>query len=122
VSERRHWDEPDRPFWYDDADDHWRQGSEFSERDYYSGSREENIVPAAWPVAIAAGLSAGGWWLRRGLGPCPPLAAFLLGLAVMLAARAAGPLAEDGLIVAESAAQLSGLARLARTAARKLAA
>src|SRR5262249_13939972 len=75
---------------------------------------------AAWPVALAAGLRAGSWWLRRGFGPTPPWTAMLLGLVVTLAARAAGPVPEDFLSLAESATQLSGLARLARLGGQRL--
>jgi hypothetical protein len=117
---RHYWRDPDRPDWAEDPYDPWR-----GERDPYHRYAESEPLqhiyrPTGWPVSIAAGLRAGSWWLRRGVGPCPTVAAVLLGIAVALLARTVGPLAEDALTLAEVAGQLSGLAHLAGSGAEKL--
>jgi hypothetical protein len=69
----------------------------------------EGDATQVWPAALALGLRAAAWWLRRRTGRPPLLAALALGIVAAACATAGGPAALAGLGVAES---LLGLASL----------
>jgi hypothetical protein len=90
----------------DDREDRWYQDLSPSP----SASRPpEGEVAEVWPAAVALGLRAAAWWLRRRTGRPPLLAALALGTLAAALAAAGGPAALAGLGVAES---LLGLASL----------
>src|SRR5262245_48054685 len=103
--------------WGDDEDDELRR---WENLDYEQEPRERNEPSAQVPSseetagptrlrrALAEGLQAAGWWLRRG-GRFPVLTALGAGLVVVLASYAGGPLAGAGVALAGSALGLLSL-------------
>jgi hypothetical protein len=69
----------------------------------------EGDAVEVWPAALALGLRAAAWWLRRRTGRSPLLAALALGTMAAALAAAGGPAALAGLGVAESLLALASL-------------
>ena len=96
---------PERPYgepWQDDPYEGSYRGWEAGD----SGEEPEPPRPSRWPAALAAGLQAAAWWLRRAARPTL-LTAAGAGLLAALTAWAWGPLALAGL--AGSALALAAL-------------
>src|SRR5262245_17295799 len=69
---------------------------------------KQGAEPTRLRRALAEGLQAAGWWLRRG-GRFPVLTALVAGLVVLWASYAGGPLAGAGVALAGSALGLPSL-------------
>jgi hypothetical protein len=94
------------PAWRDpnDPDEELRRWEENLDNDYPAASRgdvgargpadEPSVEPTRLRRALAEGLQAASWWLRRG-GRFPVLTALSAGLVVVLASYIGGPLAGD---------------------------
>jgi hypothetical protein len=98
---------PERPYG-EPWQDHPSEGSyrDWEEGDAGDEPEPEPPRPSRWPAALAAGLQAAAWWLRRAARPTL-LAAAGAGLLAALTAWAWGPLALAGL--AGSALALAAL-------------
>src|SRR5262249_3767594 len=88
--------------------DHEQEPRERSEADAPVPTREETAGPTRLRRALAEGLQAAGWWLRRG-GRFPVLTALGAGLVVLWASYFGGPLAGAGVAFAGSALGLLSL-------------
>jgi hypothetical protein len=119
------WREPD------DVDKELRRWEENLNDDYAAAASSEAgpRVPADEPSpeptrlrrALAEGLQAASWWLRRG-GRFPVLTALGAGAVVVLASYTGGPLAGAGVALAGSALGLMSFAHAVHTGAGALAA
>src|SRR5262249_40828922 len=115
----------------EDPDDELRRWQEDLDDDYADSARSEPEppVPTGEPSpeptrlrrALAEGLQAASWWLRRG-DHFSVLAALGAGLVVVLASYAGGPLAGAGVALVGSAFGLMGLAHRVHSGADALAA
>jgi hypothetical protein len=90
-----------------------------------AGPRVQPDEPSPEPTrlrrALAEGLQAASWWLRRG-GRFPVLTALSAGLVVVLASYTGGPLAGAGVALAGSALGLLSFAHAVHSGAGALAA
>ena len=108
------WSDPDLDPW-DDAPEEWREEQErgpsppIPERSTMTtpeslANAEMIYRPAIAPAAVAAGLSAGRWWLRR---RGSLLEAIGVGVLVAVTVLVGGPMARTGAVVVSAAADLS---------------
>src|SRR5260370_148877 len=114
-----------------DPDEELRRWEENLDNDYAAaasrevGARVQPDEPAPEPTrlrrALAEGLQAASWWLRRD-GRFPVLTALSAGLVVVLASYAGGPLAGAGVALAGSALGLLSFAHAVHTGAGALSA
>ena len=128
-------DRPGRSDWADPDDDPWGDHQPHGPDDRYAADFDrapggvetppvhDDGPPASMPRtpaglgAVAAGLSAGRWWLgRRG----SALEAVGVGVVVALAALAGGPLARAGAAVVAAAADVSAATDALGTGAARL--
>jgi hypothetical protein len=113
-----------------DPDEELRRWEENLDDDYATAARSEarplgeSGEPSPEPTrlrrALAAGLQASSWWLRRDGRPFPVLSALGAGLVVVLASYAGGPLAGAGVALAGSALGLMSFAHAVHTGAGAL--
>jgi hypothetical protein len=114
-----------------DPDEELRRWEENLDDDYATAARgemgarvpagEQSPEPTRLRRALAEGLQAASWWLRRD-GRFPVLTALSAGLVVVLASYAGGPLAGAGVALAGSALGLLSFAHAVHTSAGALAA
>jgi hypothetical protein len=119
------WRDPNEP------DEELRRWEENLDHEYAAatdgeaGPRNQPDEPAPEPTrlrrALAEGLQAASWWLRRG-GRFPVLTALSAGLVVVLASYTGGPLAGAGVALAGSALGLMSFAHAVHSGAGALAA
>jgi hypothetical protein len=115
----------------DDPDEELRRWEENLDDDYVTAARsearplgetgEQTAEPTRLRRALAEGLQAASWWLRRD-GRFPVLTALGAGLVVVLASYTGGPLAGAGVALAGSALGLLSFAHAVHTGAGALAA
>src|SRR5262245_9799775 len=106
------------PGWRDDEEDELRRWEENLDHEQEPRDRsepsaqvppdEQTAEPTRLRRALAEGLQAAGWWLRRG-GRFPLLTALGAGLVVLWASYFGGPLAGAGVALAGSALGLLSL-------------
>jgi hypothetical protein len=114
-----------------DPDEELRRWEENLDDDYATAVRsearpleqpsEQAPEPTRLRRALAEGLQAASWWLRRG-GRFPVLTALSAGLVVVLASYTGGPLAGAGVALAGSALGLVSLAHAVHSGAGALGA
>jgi hypothetical protein len=114
-----------------DPDEELRRWEENLDDDYAAATRgevgprvlpdEPSPEPTRLRRALAEGLQAASWWLRRD-GRFPVLTALSAGLVVVLASYAGGPLAGAGVALAGSALGLMSFAHAVHTGAGALGA
>jgi hypothetical protein len=114
-----------------DPDEELRRWEENLDEDYANAARseagsrvqpeEQSPEPTRLRRALAEGLQAASWWLRRG-GRFPVLTALSAGLVVVLASYTGGPLAGAGVALAGSALGLLSFAHAVHSGAGALAA
>jgi hypothetical protein len=114
-----------------DPDEELRRWEENLDNDYAAAARSEagarvqpdepSPEPTRLRRALAEGLQAASWWLRRD-GRFPVLTALSAGLVVVLASYTGGPLAGAGVALAGSALGLMSFAHAVHSGAGALAA
>ena len=114
-----------------DPDEELRRWEENLDDDYAAAARseagpqvppdEQTPEPTRLRRALAEGLQAASWWLRRG-GRFPLLTALGAGLVVVLASYSGGPLAGAGVALAGSALGLLSFAHAVHSGAGALGA
>ena len=106
--------------WEENLDDDYATAAR-SEARPLGQTNEQAPEPTRLRRALAEGLQAASWWLRRG-GRFPVLTALSAGLVVVLASYTGGPLAGAGVALAGSALGLVSLAHAVHSGAGALSA
>ena len=113
------WGTRERPSWDDDLDEPLPEDDD----DYApAGQADREASPSVrWPAAVAAGLQAAAWWLRRQAGRCSLVMASGIGLLTALGAYAGGSVAVAGMGLAGAALSLLSLAQTVQASVGLLA-
>ena len=119
------WRDPNDPDeelrrWEENLDDDYETAAP-NEAQPLGETGEPSPEPTRLRRALAEGLQAASWWLRRG-GRFPVLTALSAGLVVVLASYTGGPLAGAGVALAGSALGLLSFAHAVHTGAGALSA
>ena len=114
------WSDRERPSWDDDLEEPLPEDDDEA---YAPGGQadRETPPPVRWPAAVAAGLQAAAWWLRRQAGRCSLVVASGIGLLTALGAYAGGSVAVAGMGLAGAALSLLSLAQTVQASAGLLA-